>query len=181
MSRQFDTGLGWFWSARHSQIYPELRRMTQMGLITRDPDMAGENLEKFTYRITEEGRSVLTEWVNSPPVYPPNRDVERLQLIFADDAPEALRAHLEAHREHHERHCRRLREILDAIESGEHERINLRLRNRPEETRNLTLGLRVLAYSGDLERAQLEVRWAERALAWLDAREAAVSPEVKGG
>ena len=36
ISRQFDTGLGWFWTARHSQIYPELKRMTQEGLVERD-------------------------------------------------------------------------------------------------------------------------------------------------
>ena len=181
MSRQFDTGLGWFWSARHSQIYPELRRMTELGLIVRDSGMAGENLEKFTYELTDEGRAALAEWVSSPPVYAPNRDVERLQLIFADDAPHALRTHLQAHRNHHEQRCQRLRLILGAIESGQNDRVNLRLKNRPEDTRELTLGLRVLAYSGDIERAELEVQWADRALAWLDTQDAALPPEPTNG
>lgn len=51
--------------------------------------------------------------------------------------------------------------------------------DRRREPRDLTLGLRVLAYSGDIERARLEVQWADRALAWLDTQKAAASPDSK--
>ena len=169
ISRQFDTGLGWFWTARHSQIYPELKRMTQEGLVERDSETVGEALERFSYSITDRGRAVLAEFTTSAPVYPPNRDAERLQFIFADDTPDALRAHLEAHRERHTRRRTQLLEILDALRANTHERISLRVANRRAEGKSLTLGLRELAYQGELQRAELEITWADDALAWLDA------------
>jgi PadR family transcriptional regulator, regulatory protein AphA len=177
MSRQFDTGLGWFWSARHSQIYPELKRMAEEGLVARDQTTIGENMEKFTYSITGDGLATLAAWTSSPPSYPPNRDVERLQLIFSDDTPEALREHLVAHRDHYLRRRDQLRETLELIESGRHERINSRLRNRSPASQQLTLGLRVLAYSGDIDRATLEVEWAERALTWLETQQNGAVPQ----
>lgn len=167
LARQFDAGLGWFWSARHSQIYPELKRMTEEGLVVRDQETVGESLEKFTYHITPAGRSALAAWTSSPPTYPPNRDSERLQLIFSDDTPGALRAHLETHREYYRRRQEQLQGILELLRAHRHERINLRMDHRPENSRELTLGLRELAYAGDLDRARLEIEWADRALDWL--------------
>ena len=168
ISRQFDTGLGWFWTARHSQIYPELKRMTQEGLVERDSETVGESLERFSYSITDTGRAALAEFTTSAPVYPPNRDAERLQFIFADDTPQSLRPHLEAHRERHTRRRVQLLEILEALRAQTHERINLRVATRPTAGKSLTLGLRELAYQGELQRAELEIRWADDALTWLD-------------
>jgi len=171
LARQFDTGLGWFWSARHSQIYPELKRLADEGLVTRDATMVSENMDKYTYSITADGVAALRDWASQPPIYPPNRDSERLQLIFSDDSPESLRKHLEAHRDHFQRRRDQLQEIIDTIRAGEHERINLRLARRGPEEAALTLRLREMAYVGDIERAILEVAWAERGLAWLDSQE----------
>jgi PadR family transcriptional regulator, regulatory protein AphA len=169
LARQFDAGLGWFWSARHSQIYPELKRLADEGLVRRDAATISDNFDKYVYSLTEAGAAALAEWVKGPASYPPNRDGERLRLIFCDDAPEALRDHLEAHREHHQRRRRRLQEVLDSIRAGAHQRINERLASRPPEKAALTLKLRELAYSGDIARADLEIEWAEQALAWLDS------------
>jgi DNA-binding PadR family transcriptional regulator len=169
LARQFDTGLGWFWSARHSQIYPELRRLTDEGLVTRDQAAVSENLDKFPYTITAAGLNALNDWVESPPSYPANRDSERLQLIFSDAAPTALRAHFTAHREHYTARRAKLQETLDAIRAGSHVRINARVSNRstPEEAA-VTVALREMAYSGDIARATLEIEWAEAGLSWLD-------------
>ncbi|MFF4526229.1 PadR family transcriptional regulator [Streptomyces bluensis] len=171
LARQFDTGLGWFWSARHSQIYPELKRLTEDGLITRDTTMVSENMDKYIYSIAPEGLAVLRDWASKPPTYAPNRDTERLQLIFSDDSPESLRKHLETHRDHFRRRREKLQATIDTIRAGEHERVNSRLARRGPEEAALTLQLREMAYVGDIERADLEIAWAERGLAWLDSHE----------
>lgn len=172
LARQFDTGLGWFWSARHSQIYPELRRLTEEGLVTRDQAAVSDKLDKFPYTITAAGLQALSDWVQTPPTYPSNRDSERLQLIFADtvpSAPSVLRAHFEAHRDHHMQRRARLQETLEAIQSGSHARINARAASRPTpEDAAMTVRLREMAYSGDIARADLEIEWAESGLRWLD-------------
>jgi PadR family transcriptional regulator, regulator of vanillate utilization len=170
LARQFDTGLGWFWSARHSQIYPELKRLTDEGLVTRSATSVTENMDKYTYSITPEGITALRAWASEPPTYAPNRDTERLQLIFSDDTPEAIRKHLETHREHFERRRNQLQSTIDTIRAGKHERINHRLAQRSADEAELTLQLRVMAYEGDIERANLEIAWAERGLQWLEAR-----------
>lgn len=52
------------WDAKHSQIYPELRRLEQDGLV--------EVLERgarrrTTYRCTDEGLAALRAWLMAPP------------------------------------------------------------------------------------------------------------------
>src|SRR5215468_3911961 len=81
LAQQLQGGLGWFWSASHSQIYPELKRLEESGLIEGAPTTVGEKLEKRVYSITESGRDALSSWASGAPVYRPNRDPERLQLI----------------------------------------------------------------------------------------------------
>ena len=178
LAQQFDSGLGWFWGALHSQIYPELRRLTEEELVIRTPETVGQNLNKFTYSITDKGREELMKWTSKPPTYPPNRDSERLQLIFSDETPESLRAHFEAHMSHFEKRREMLSATLAAMQAGEHERINLRVARRSPEDAEITLKLRDLAYTGDIARADLEIEWAKRGLAWLDSRQA--STEAAG-
>jgi PadR family transcriptional regulator, regulatory protein AphA len=174
LSRQFDAGLGWFWSANHSQIYPELRRMTEAGLIDREPIKVTANLDKFTYSITTKGRDELRRWAASKPTYAPNRDSERLQLIFSDEAPENLRAHFEAHIAYFAFRRNQLAATLADMLGHKHPRVNLRLDRRRPDDAAVTLKLRELAYSGDIARAELEIEWAQRGLEWLDAKPAGV-------
>jgi PadR family transcriptional regulator, regulatory protein AphA len=173
LARQFDTGLGWFWTASHSQIYPELRRLTDEGLVARDVTAVSENVDKYTYSLTPAGHAALHQWTSQRPSYPANRDSERLQLIFSDETPEALREHFLAHREHYTQRRAHLQDTLDTIEAGEHARINARLAGRSEAAAALTLQLRRLAYSGDISRASAEIEWADAALEWIDAHLAA--------
>ena len=44
ISKAFGDGLGSFWSAKHSQIYPELKRLTEEGLIRYRTVIQGEKL-----------------------------------------------------------------------------------------------------------------------------------------
>jgi PadR family transcriptional regulator AphA len=171
LARQLDTGLGWFWTARHSQIYPELKKLADRGLIRRHPAVAGENFDKYEYSITEAGLAELREWAGHVPSYPPNRDSERLQLIFSDERASSLRPHLEAHLEHFRQRRDRLRETLSSMQLGTHARVRKRIEEGPPSRAELTLKLRELAYSGDIARAELEMAWAKSALAWLDEHE----------
>jgi DNA-binding PadR family transcriptional regulator len=170
LARQFDTGLGWFWTASHSQIYPELRRLTSEGLVERSVTAVTENVDKYTYSLTPAGRAALRDWTSHLPSYPPNRDSERLQLIFCDETPNALRAHLVAHRDYYTERRTHLQETLDAINAGTHARVNMRLADRSKSTAAITLKLRQLAYSGDIARATAEIEWAETALVWAEQK-----------
>ena len=165
LARQFDTGLGWFWSAGHSQIYPELRRLENAGLIEGAITTVGERLEKRLYAITAAGQQELLAWVRAEPQYRPNRDPERIQLIFSDlTDTHVVRRHLEQHLEHYRARRDLVRFTRDKISSGLHDRVQQRLNDKPPRQKALTLLLRELAYDGDVERAELEMAWAQRAL-----------------
>ncbi len=178
LMQQLDGGLGWFWSAAHSQIYPELKRLEEAGLIEGSATTVGERLEKRVYSITDAGIEDLVGWTAGPPVYRPTRDPERLQLIFSDLAgTDAIRRHLEAHREHFARRRTQLRETLDLMLSRRHARVEQRLAGRSPSEQALTLMLRDLAYSGDIVRAEMEIEWADAALARLDEHDRAAAHE----
>lgn len=172
LTRQFGLGLGWFWSASHSQIYPELKRLEESGLIEGSLTTVGEKLEKRMYSITATGVDDLIAWVTDRPKYRPNRDPERLQLIFSDLASvDDVRRHLESHMQYYVQRRDVVRPIRDAIAGGEHERVQKRMQGKSPRQQALTLLLRELAYGGDIERAELEIAWAQRGLRALDEYE----------
>jgi PadR family transcriptional regulator AphA len=168
--RQMDFGLNWFWGAKHSQIYPRLKNLESRGLITSKQVTVGTKLEKRIYEITDTGRAAVRAWASEPPSYPPNRDNERLRLIFGDHGDlKAIRCHFETHLARFEQRLQELTEFLDVLSSRNHPRIETRIKNAPTEAqKELVLSLRELAWRGDIERAELEIAWAKAGLSWLD-------------
>lgn len=171
--QQLDGGLGWFWAASHSQIYPELRRLETAGLISGTATTVGERLEKRVYSLTDAGAEDLRGWTADKPQYRPNRDPERLQLLFSDNnGIEAIRSHLEAHREHFTQRRERVIEMRERVLTGENPRVLQRIQSKEGAEQVVTLLLRDLAYSGDVQRAELEIAWATESLERLDALKA---------
>ncbi len=112
ITREFNSNnLANFWYAKHSQVYPELSRMTEEGLITCQIVIQGEKLEKKLYSITEKGRDELTAWLMADDPLPPTpKDVFRLRIYFSDFmTPDELQGHLldqlEKHRIKHRYLC----------------------------------------------------------------------------
>jgi DNA-binding PadR family transcriptional regulator len=66
--------LGYFWSARHSQIYPELRKLLAQGLVRFTAGPGPGPRAKKVYSVTEAGLAALREWVIQPPEPAPSRD-----------------------------------------------------------------------------------------------------------
>jgi DNA-binding PadR family transcriptional regulator len=66
--------VGYFWSAKHSQIYPELARLEDGGYVTHSVVEQRARPDKKVYEITAEGLYALKEWVIQPPVPRPPRD-----------------------------------------------------------------------------------------------------------
>ena len=70
--------VGYFWEARHSQIYPELARLEERGLVTHRVVEQRDRPDKKVYRITPRGLDTLREWVTEPP--PPRAARDELVL-----------------------------------------------------------------------------------------------------
>ena len=106
-----DRSTRFFWAASYGQIYPELRRLKEEGLIQGEDAPSGGRSRRV-YKITKAGREALREWLFGPTVTIELRDESLLRLFFADVLPrdEALLL-LEGRKKGHEEFLQVLREI----------------------------------------------------------------------
>lgn len=96
LSAHAQTKIGEFWSLTQSQVYRELARMADEGLVT-----AGERgtREKRLFEITETGRAAFAEWVADPPDAETIRFPLLLRLVFGRHVPgDRLQSFLAQHR-----------------------------------------------------------------------------------
>jgi DNA-binding PadR family transcriptional regulator len=85
LAKAFDSGLGNFWNAGHSQIYPELKKLLAEGLTEYSIVIQGEKLEKKLYTITAAGREDFLEWMRKDePLEPTPKDKFRLRVYLSD-------------------------------------------------------------------------------------------------
>ena len=90
-----DKSARFFWASSYGQIYPELKRLAEAGLIEGTDDPAGAR-RRIQYRITGPGREALRAWLREPPETFELRDEGLLKLFFSnavgpEDAIETLR------------------------------------------------------------------------------------------
>ncbi len=84
ISKQAALTSRFFWAAGDGQVYPQLRKLTELGLIEGQREAQGER-EKNVYRLTDAGRDALLEWLTSSaaPMWE-LRDEGLLKLFFAE-------------------------------------------------------------------------------------------------
>ncbi len=91
-----------FWAASYGQIYPELKRLAEAGLVVGVDSPTGGR-RRTVYEITADGEAELRAWLRLPPQTYEMREEGLLKLFFAGALPrreavEILRA-MRAHRE----------------------------------------------------------------------------------
>ena len=64
LAARFDKSIGYFWQATHQQIYRELARLEEAGLIESLPEESTRG-RKRAYRILPSGRKELKQWIAS--------------------------------------------------------------------------------------------------------------------
>ena len=172
IGREFQNGAGSYWSALPSQIYPELHELEELGWVSGQVSKT-DRLRRKIFRLTPRGEEELQKWVEADNDYPPERDSERLRLIFLDGAPpDVIRRHLAGHRAHYDKRLAVWRGLREAVEKRTLRQLVRRLAMRPPADHDLVIRLKLLALDGNIRRAELEIAWAQEALAWLDALEA---------
>jgi PadR family transcriptional regulator, regulatory protein AphA len=77
-----DTSARFFWAASYGQIYPELKKLEEAGLIT-GADASQGNRQRTVFKLTAKGRRSAKEWIESPPQVFELRDEGLLELFFA--------------------------------------------------------------------------------------------------
>lgn len=107
-----------FWAASYGQIYPELRRLQEQGLIRGAPEPTGGRA-RVVYHLTDRGREALNAWLRSDqePLYE-LRDEGMLKLFFSDNLPEQRIENIRAMRIRQERKLAQLRALGEVESKG---------------------------------------------------------------
>jgi PadR family transcriptional regulator AphA len=106
-----DHSTRFFWATSYGQIYPELRRLDEQGLIE-GADAPRGGRKRTVYTITRRGREQLRSWLREPPQTFEMREEGLLKLFFSDALkPEEAAGILRAMREHRRGLAERLREL----------------------------------------------------------------------
>lgn len=85
LMKEFDADLVNFWYASHSQIYPELKKLTKEGLITYTTVIQGEKMKKKLYSITDDGKKDFLSWIVEKDLLEPTpKDIFRLKSYFIE-------------------------------------------------------------------------------------------------
>ncbi|MFE0702386.1 PadR family transcriptional regulator [Streptomyces sp. NPDC058872] len=171
LAKIFDVSVANFWAATPQQLYRELDRLAEAGLITARVVEQERRPNKRVFSITESGRRDLAVYTATPPRPSAVRDELMVQVQACDEGDTAaVRAfvaqRMETARAKLARYDRMRERMLDGRDEetylGEAERVGPYLtlmRGRFFEEENL--------------------RWGERALAVLDLRCAAGNPAVE--
>ena len=98
LTRVFEASLQRFaWHARHSQIYPELNKLADEGLVA---VIGSGPRNSRTFDLTEAGRAELHRWLVTPPGSPQVRNEAVLRMFLLttlppDEAKQLLRGYAE--------------------------------------------------------------------------------------
>lgn len=169
LKKQFSMSVGYVWHAPDSQIYPELKRMTQEGLLEPEEVPRGPKGTRTLYHVTDEGEAAFLDWFEQEPTYQRQRDPASLRAAYLESAtPDQQRMFFEAHRAHWQGEL--------SVDSAELERLKARtspallrrLETLSPEAQDAAVEWKVFAYEGLVARAQWELGWADRGLALVD-------------
>jgi DNA-binding PadR family transcriptional regulator len=101
IKRRFEGALGNVWSVSYGQLYPTLRRLSELGFVTKKTEPGKKAADKNIYSITEKGRKKIDEWLLKP-----LRNTYRIKdeftlrfLFFSKLSPVQVRDYLRAQRE----------------------------------------------------------------------------------
>lgn len=82
LAKNFDASIGFFWRASHQQIYRELGRLREKGLVESNEVAQNGKPNRIVHTITEKGRKTLNGWSTKPSRMPSVKD-ELLVKFYA--------------------------------------------------------------------------------------------------
>lgn len=77
-----DKSVRFFWAASYGQIYPELKKLAEAGLVEGADAPTGDR-KRTVYTITTDGKEALKAWLREPPETLEMREEGLLKLFFS--------------------------------------------------------------------------------------------------
>lgn len=108
----------YFWAASYGQIYPELKRLEDQGLVRGRSEPSGGRA-RTVYELTDAGAAALEHWLgSSAEMLYELRDEGMLKLFFSDSLPEQRIEIVRAMRAREERALAHLRSLEPHASQG---------------------------------------------------------------
>jgi DNA-binding PadR family transcriptional regulator len=157
----YDLGLtirqtvGHFWNESYGQIYPNLKKMADSGLVSCETERQKGKPARRIYSITEKGRERLAKWLEVPPQPEIPRNEMLLKLFFGEQvSPQVLIGYVE-------QMTKERRAVLEVLERAEREEVD-KNQQYPEAAY-----WRMAAHFGQME-MRAHLRWAKETLGELN-------------
>jgi DNA-binding PadR family transcriptional regulator len=166
--KRFTRSIVFFWNAKRSQIYAELRRIEHLGLVTSQVEIQQGRPNKRKYTMGPAGGEALRKWLDAPAPLQPIKDEMLLKTFFSDPLPPARVA---------DRLRRRAEEHDRIVAEFEGIKASLEARWGPlETTADRPLAFRYLVLEHGIRFERLYADWCRWAATAVEARPA-VPPE----
>ena len=110
--KRFNSGLGWFWNAKHQQVYQELKKLSEAGWLTFEEQAQDSRPDKKNYHLTPGGHAELQRWL-ADPVQPARTNDALLVKLYGGNhaSTDNLREEVVRHRQLHAKALESLLEI----------------------------------------------------------------------
>ena len=100
MKKFIETSIGYFWSESFGQIYPNLKKLEQQGLIRKARTADAKGSDRIIYAITPAGPKKLQQWLAKPAEPLSERNELLLKLFFGSQLDhDGIRQHLRRHQQ----------------------------------------------------------------------------------
>lgn len=121
VAKQFDESIGFYWRARHSQIYRELGKLKENGLAVAEEVPQTGKPNRIVFTITDAGREALLQWSREPSEPPEMKDHFLVQLygiesVDLDGVRQNLLRRIERHQDRHAEYVMKYK-LLDGSNS----------------------------------------------------------------
>lgn len=147
IAKKFQGTFNYFWNASHQQVYQELGKLANDGLVEFTSVEQMGKPDKKIYRITEKGHNELIKWISIPNELPKVKDELVVKLVVGHlAAPQTLRNQVARAKELHAAK-------LEALKTFEAE--HFAQPNPPPEIR-----LRHLTLQRGIDQHESWLRWA---------------------
>lgn len=125
IKKRIDGAINFFWKGSFGNIYPALRDMEQTGLLTKKEESEGGR-EKITYRITDEGKKVLKNWLREEQASNELKYETLLKLFFGGADNKKISVHnIEIFEEQIKEDLKVLKSYCKALESAPEDKDHL--------------------------------------------------------
>lgn len=103
LAKNFDASIGFFWRASHQQIYRELGRLRDRGLVVSEEISQSGKPNRIMHTITDAGRKAVKSWSSKPVRMPSVKDELAVKLYAMDTVDiAAMREQISVRLEQHQ-------------------------------------------------------------------------------